>query len=152
IQERIHIALGMKPTVFKYDFGEFGTVSPVGMVSAVGNVALTAAVSDSNTQPELKKPQERFRNLFKGNMADVLARPGNIVVVILNGQTDVSYTKFDANARVIHMPEGGLELFDQPNVWMVNASVYDTLLEGHDISSPVQMYFHPRIRPVSREV
>lgn len=152
IQKRIYVALGVKPTVFKYDFGEFGTVSPVGMVSAVGNVAITAAVSDSNTQPELKKPQERFRNLFKGNMADVLSRPGNVVVVILNGQTDVPYTKFDANARKIHLPEGGLELFDQPNVWMVNASVYDTLLEGDDITSPVQMYFHPRIRPISQDV
>ncbi len=152
IQERMYIALGMKPTVFKYDFGEFGSASPVGMVSAVGNVAITAAVSDSNTQPELKKPQERFRNLFKGNIADALSRPGNIVVVILNGQTDVPYTKFDANARKIHLPEGGLELFDRPNVWMVNASVYDTLLEGRDISSPVQIYFHPRIREVSRSV
>lgn len=153
IQERLYITYGVLPTVFEYNFGELGTVSPVGMATAVGNTALTAAVSDSNIQPTLKKAQEPLRNWYKGNVADLLSHPGNIVVVVPNGQRDVRFSSFNPKARKIHHPEGDLEVFEQPGAHMVNIAVFDHLLEDpNKIGSPVQMYPDTRIRRVTKRL
>lgn len=158
IQKRLTITYGLLPTVFEYDFREFGidgidTVSPVGIATAIGNTAITAAVSDSNLQPELKEQQVVVRHLYKANIEYLLSTPGNIVVVILNGQRDVSFSSFNKRARRINHPEGDLDVFDSRLANLVNAAIYDTLLtDPGNISSPVQFIPEMRLRPVTKEV
>lgn len=153
IEDKLTITYGILPTVFEFDFGELGRVSPVGIATAIGNTAITAAVSDSNLQPELKEQQTVFRDLYKANIEYLLSTPGNIVVVILNGQRDVAFSSFNKRARRINHPEGDLDLFDSRFAYLVNAAIYDTLLSHPvNIGSPVQIIPEMRIRQVTQDV
>lgn len=158
IQERITLTYGVLPTVFRYKFDilnmiegiKSDEVSPVGLATAVGNLALTAAVSDSNLEPTLKEWQTVYRDWYKATIAGKLSVPGNVVVVVLNGQRDVAYTRFNPRARKINQPEGGIDAFIHPNTQLLNCAVFDHLLEDPAMPiSPVQMYVHPKLQPVT---
>ena len=153
ISERIYITYGMLPAVFKYNLSGI-EVSPIGIAASLGNVAVTAAISDSNMQPELREWQSIYRELYKANIAKLLAEPGNVVVTALNGQRDISFNGgLSRNGRRINQPEGGLDIFTQPNAQFINFAIYDHLLEHPtDIASPVQLYVNPRLRPITEKV
>ncbi len=152
IQKRIYITYGMLPVMFKFDFG-YAELSPAAFAAGLGNVAVTAAVSDSNMQPHLQGWQSVYRNLYKANISSLLAEPGNIVIAALNGQRDVAFSKFNKKARIIHQPEGDVSGFVQPNAQFINCAEYDRLLDDPtDIGSLVQMYMNPRVEPITEEV
>ena len=151
IQKRIYITYGMLPVMFKFDFG-VAELSPAAFAAGLGNVAVTAVVSDSNMQPKMKDWQSEYRNFYKANVASWLASAGNIVILALNGQRDVHFSSFNKKARMIHQPEGELDAFVQAGAQFVNFAVYDKLLEDPvQIGSPVEIYANPRVRPITLE-
>ncbi|CAN5378660.1 hypothetical protein BH10PAT3_BH10PAT3_6500 [soil metagenome] len=150
IQDRIYITYGFLPVTFKYKFGPL-EISPVGFATGMANLAITAAISDSNLHPELQEWQSRYRGLYKANVASKLAERGNIVITALNGQRDVAFGgKFSPKARRINQPEGDLSVFAQRGAKFLNFAIFDHLLEdAGNPGSPVELYANPRLVPVT---
>lgn len=153
IQQRSYITYGFMPMTFKYDFGKHGELSPAGIATAIGNLVVTAAVSDSNIQPEIKEWQTPRRELYKATAASTLATVGAVWNAELNGQRDIVYDVTASPARRINHPEGDLSPFVQKNVQFLNFAVYDRLLEDpKNPASLAQLYAAPRLRPATKLV
>lgn len=151
IRQRIYITYGMLPVMFAFDFG-VAELSPAAFAAGLGNVMVTAAVSDSNMRPELQSWQNIYRDWYKANVAHLLSQKGNVVVAALNGQRDVAFSSFSPKARMIHQPEGDISTFVQTGAQFINFAVYDRLLEDPmGIASPVEIYANPRVVPITED-
>ena len=154
IQQHTYTVYGLLPTTFRYNLKRFATeLSPTGVSLALGNLLVTAAVSDSNMQPELKEWQTQYRKWFTANLIGLLSVPGNVVFLVASGQRDIHSTMLPKGGRIIHQPEGDTGLYVRPGIKVLNTAFHDHLLEDTDHpGSPVEMYVNPHLQDATKRV